>query len=163
MLAKTPPVWNRVLNSETRRILENLLRQIHPKAVPAAPPPAPFSKKASPPQPIYGDPNKPLPLVPATQPADSQYDQHLRDRSSSPESERTARSKSRSPRSKSPRGRASKRSDSPEEADPKFDKHLPDARRDPSPPPKPRRERSRSNDGEPRRGRSAPAGLRPKG
>ena len=106
MLAKTPPVWNRVLNSETRRILENLLRQIQPKAVPAAPPPAPFSKKASPPQLIYGDPNKPLPLVPATQPADSQYDQHLRDRSSSPESEKTARSKSRSPpRSKSPRGK----------------------------------------------------------
>ena len=112
MLAKTPPVWNRVLNSETRRMLENLLRQLsgqnQPKAVPAAPPPAPFSKKASPPQPIYGDPNKPLPLVPATQPADSQYDQHLRDRSSSPESKpsgSTPRSKSRSPRGKHHRGR----------------------------------------------------------
>ena len=101
MLAKNPPVWNR-LSNDARNVLENLFRQMskqgQPKAVPAAPPPAPFSKRASAPQPIYGDPNKPLPIMPASPPADPQCDQHPRDRSSSPESKpsgSTPRSRSR--------------------------------------------------------------------
>ena len=40
MLAKTPPVWNR-LSTDARRVLENLCRQMikqgQPKAMPAAP------------------------------------------------------------------------------------------------------------------------------